>query len=509
MRPLLLPDEMAEADRAVISSGTPASMLMERAGKAVARTVVALAGGRYGKKVTIVCGPGSNGGDGFAAARALAAEGLAVGCVAIFDPDDARGAAAEHLAKLSGAGVRVTRLPSGGLSVQDADVVVDAIFGTGFRGHPEGAADAAIRALAEHERVVAVDIPSGVDGATGRVEGAAVQAQVTVALAAEKVGTALSPGSLHAGRVDVVDIGIPVPGTGVQMLEREDVARSLPRRRADAHKRSGGSVAILAGSDEMRGAALLCARGALRMGAGYVTLGSTTAVKDAAAVSNPELLVVDLEGECLGPGSLEPFAEVLGRADALGIGPGLGRGDRQTRFVERVLEEVDLPLVVDADALNALAGRTGPLSERTAPTVLTPHPAELARLLGVGTEEVTGDRLAAARAAAERLGPCVVLLKGHRTIVASSGGAASVVIPTGGPELATAGTGDVLTGAIAALLAGGAPDDAAAWSAAYVHGWAGSLAGESRGAAGAVAWDVAEALPAAAALCRDPAEGSL
>jgi NAD(P)H-hydrate epimerase len=248
----------------------------------------------------------------------------------------------------------------------------------------------------------------------------------------------------------------------------------------------------------MRGAALLTSLGALRMGAGYATLGSTAEVQAAATVTRPELLCRTVtDSGVLGKDALDRFADVIERADALAIGPGMGAGEEQRALVERILSEVEIPVVLDADALNVLAGNEGPLIEREAATVITPHPAELARLLGSSTEEITADRVGAAAEASKRFPSSAVILKGFRTIVAFGRGAAALVIPTGGPELATAGTGDVLTGALAAILAGGLPRGGGAAVAAYVHGLAGSIAAGARGDHGVLAIDVAEALPAA------------
>jgi hydroxyethylthiazole kinase-like uncharacterized protein yjeF len=451
---------MRRADAAAIASGTPGEVLMERAGLALARSAIRLAGGRYGKRALVLCGKGNNGGDGLVAARALEREGLKVRVVRVFEEGHAP--------------------PPAGY-----DVVVDAIFGTGFRGAPEGGVANVIESLRGHQRVVAADIPSGVDGTTGAVAGPAVRAAATVAMGAEKLGSALSPGASYAGTVEVADIGIAIPAAAVHLVEDSDVRDALPGRVPHAHKRSGGAVAILAGSEATKGAALLCARGAGRMGSGYVTLGSTRSVVAAAPVSLPEILTRTVtDGDVLGPEALDSFGDVLERAGSLAIGPGLGTGDAQRTLVTRLLREIDVPVVLDADALNVLDRDAA--AGRSAPAIVTPHPAELGRLLEVPVEEVVADRLAAARAAAERF-RCVVVAKGHRTVVAEPGRA--VVVPAGGPELATAGTGDVLTGAVAALLAAGVEPFAAGWCAAYVHGVAGGLAPP-----GALAWDVAEAL---------------
>jgi NAD(P)H-hydrate epimerase len=480
---------MRRADEGAIDSGTPAEVLMERAGAAVARAALRLAGGRYGRRAVAVCGKGNNGGDGYAAARILRNEGMSVRCYSVADPGDLTGAARHHFELYRASGGDVDRDPR---VVIGADVVIDAIFGTGFHGPADGESARAIEAVNELGRnVVSVDIPSGVDGSTGHVDGPAVHADVTVVMAAEKLGTALPPGAQRAGRVEVVDIGIAVDGRGAAYVL--DAPVHVPRLDPTAHKRSEGSVAILAGSDAMRGAALLAARGAQRAGSGYVTLGVTRAVKDAAHPALPEALVMQVtELATLGRDSLEAFHDVIESATAVAIGPGIGQGPRQRELMVDALATIDKPLVLDADALNVLAGDPSPLEGRTgnAEVVLTPHPAELARLLGTSTEEVEADRLGSAGAARDRFG-AVIVLKGWRTVIAGPSGLA--VCPTGGPELATAGTGDVLTGAIAGL--GGGAEGAAA--GVYVHGLAGSIAGERVGPSGVVAWDVAEALPEA------------
>ena len=496
---------MAAADRAAVDSGIPQATLMERAGRAVARAVIRLAGGRYGKRVAVVCGKGNNGGDGFVAARVLRREGLAVRCLAVGDVFSTQGAAADKLDELKKAGQGVEGFALDGL--EGVDVVVDAIFGTGFRGRAEGDAARAIEAIVDATyqtgvKVVAVDIPSGVDGLTGATEGPAVKADLTVVMAAEKLGTAVGSGAANAGRVEVADIGIRVDEASARLVEPRDVTAALPRRPPFAHKRSGGSVAILAGSLGMTGAAVLVARGAVRSGAGYATVGSTAAVDGVVAAMLPEVLSrVVTDQDVIGPEALSDFAPVLDRATALALGPGLGTGAAQRGLVEKALATVELPVVVDADGLNVLAGHTEALVRRDQPTVITPHPAELGRLLDVSTDDIERDRLGAARSAAERFS-CAVLLKGHRTVVACPSRPA-VVNPTGGPELATAGTGDVLTGVVAALLAARLEPWTAAWTAAYVHGVAGSIAAQAQGTLGVLAWDVAEALPRAIHVCSE------
>lgn len=493
MRPLLTPAAMAAADRAAIDAGTPAAMLMDRAGRALSRAVIDLAGGRYGRRVVLVCGKGNNGGDGFAAARVLMREGLAARCLLLEDASHVEGAAGEHLRFLRDSGGRIDTFVA--TLVADADVIVDAIFGTGFRGAAEGAQAEAIEVINDSGiPVVSADIPSGVAGDTGRVEGVAVKAAMTVAMGAEKIGTAVGEGAALAGKVIVADIGIPIDETNALLVEASDVRDVLPRRDVNAHKRSGGVVAVLTGSGSMTGAALLAAKGAVRMGAGYATVGGTPQVVEVIQSALPEVLAQRVtEDDFLGPQALAEFSEVAARADAFVIGPGLGRGDEQQLLVDRILAEVDCPVVLDADGLNVLNKHTHELETRTRPTVMTPHPAELARLLESTAAEIQADRVSAARNASASFG-CVVLLKGFRTVVARPDGRV-VVNPTGGPELATAGTGDVLAGAVAALLAGGLEPFEAAWAAAYVHGLAGALAAGGVGVQGVLAGDVAETLP--------------
>ncbi|HET7482342.1 MAG TPA: NAD(P)H-hydrate dehydratase [Actinomycetota bacterium] len=502
MRPLVTPEQMTAADRATIAAGTPAEVLMKRAGHALARAALRTAGSRYGSRVIAVCGKGNNGGDGFAAATVLLDQGVDARCLVVVDPEDITGAARAHLELFRRRGGRVE--PFSEAALARADVVIDALFGTGFTGSAAGTAADAIEAIDRvGAPVVAADIPSGVDGSTGEATGAAVRATTTVAFGAEKIGTAVGAGAGLSGRVEVADIGISVTDADVAVVEPSDATAAVPHRAVDAHKRSGGSVVVIAGSDEMTGAASLTARGALRMGSGYVTLGTTTEARRVAASEMPELIVTVVSDDpVLGPDAFGSIKGALERATAIAIGPGLGTGGDQRALLERVLGETDLPVVVDADGLNVLAADPRPLS-RDAATIVTPHPAELARLLDSSVETIQGDRVGVAKAGARRLG-CIVVLKGFRTVIARPDGRV-LVNPTGGPELATAGTGDVLAGATAALAGMGLDAFTAAWLGAYVHGVAGSLASTRRGTAGVIASDVADALGEAADLIAEAA----
>ncbi len=469
MRPLVTPQEMAAADAQTIAHGTPAETLMERAGRAIARGAIALAGGRYGRRVVVVCGKGSNGGDGFAAARHLQAEGLGVRCLTI-DTFDAG-------------------------ALVGADVVVDALLGTGFHGPLRSEIAAIITAInASGCKVVSADIPSGVDGATGSVGTQAINADMTVAIETEKIGTAIHPGCRYAGEVVVAPIGIDAPLANAWAIEDEDLEK-LPPRDPGGDKRDSGHVALWAGCDEMPGAAVLATLGAFAGGAGYVSLVTTQGASGAVIGSAPEAVVTAHPSGALGPASLEANRHLLESCGAAAIGPGLGRGDDQQKLVEALLEAATVPLVVDADGLNVLAGRAGALKERVGALVITPHERELARLLDSATEDIASDRAAAARMAA-RTFDAVVLLKGPRSLIAAPDGRLAVAT-AGGPELATAGTGDVLTGLLAALLARGMEPWPAAFCAAQMHGRAGSAARERSGGRSVRATDVVEGITSA------------
>ncbi|MGE5227907.1 MAG: NAD(P)H-hydrate dehydratase [Planctomycetaceae bacterium] len=503
MKPVLTPREAVALDRATQARGVGAEALMERAGRAVARAAVDLLGGTYGRRAVVVVGKGNNGGDGFVAARHLDAWGARVLVVPLEDPDELREpASTQHARLVAETGARLGRFDPATLrrELRRADVAIDAVFGTGFRGVPEDDVADAIAALNEGGApVVAVDIPSGVDGTTGAVEGVAVRAELTVTFGAAKTGALLMPGAELAGDVRVVDIGFPedlVPST-TGVSEPADVAAALPARAADAHKKASGTLVVVAGSRTMTGAARLIGHAAGRVGAGYVFVcvpASILPVVQAGLVETVFVPLPETEAGTVAPAALETVLERLEDADALALGPGLTTAPETRRFVRELVAESPAPLVLDADGLNAFAGEPDALAARSADAVLTPHLGELARLLGPGAG--AADRLGAARDLAARA-RAVALVKGSRTVIAAPDGTARIN-PTGSAFLATAGTGDVLTGTIGGLLARGMSAYDAAWAGAYVHGLAGILAGGAVGE-GTLAGDVAEALPAAVA----------
>jgi hydroxyethylthiazole kinase-like uncharacterized protein yjeF len=489
MRPILTPSEAGVLDRESQARGVAAVTLMENAGRAVAGAAAAVAGGLYGTRAVVVCGKGNNGGDGLVAARHLARSGVRVSLLMLAEPEDLREPSATNFARLDEVDVRVRSFSAPLLAreLARADVAVDAIFGTGFRGAPEEEWAAAIEGLNEGGApIVAVDIPSGVDGETGAVEGEAVWADVTVTFGAAKTGVVLLPGAERAGIVEVADIGFPADlvRSDLWLMEADDVAALLPIRPIETHKRETGVALVIGGSRLMTGAVILAAAAAYRVGAGLVTVAVPEGILPVVQAGVREATFLPLPETAVGTVSAsasEVLAERLAQADAVALGPGMTTDDETADWMRSVVASCPSAMVLDADGLNAFAGRGSELSDHRADLVLTPHAGEFARLTGGSAREVAADRVGVVRALAAETG-ATVLLKGTRTLVGAPDGHMRVN-PTGGPFLATGGTGDVLTGAIAGLLARGlAPVDAAS-VAAFLHGRAGALAAARKGEA--------------------------
>jgi ADP-dependent NAD(P)H-hydrate dehydratase / NAD(P)H-hydrate epimerase len=489
---------------AIHGAGIPGAHLMERAGVAVVGHIL----DRYDPEEAVVfAGKGNNGGDGLVIARELSNAGVEVTVFTVATSSEYGGDARLMLEILERLGVDVREgFDSGGLPVEDAallvemaDVVVDAIFGTGFTGAAKGVAAAAIRLINEAPgAVVSVDIASGVGAGTGTVHGPAVMADLTVALHAAKIGHFVTPGGTYSGEVVVAPIGIPPScdhDADVWLLGEEGLRPLLVPKGALDHKRSVGTVLVVGGSRGMTGAVHMTAMAALRSGAGLVH----AAVPDGAGCEKPfpEIITVEVpgaDGQFTLAGRSSLFDEAA-RLKAVAVGPGLGRAD-EAQLLVRSFVGLDRPLLLDADALYALGDRPELLAERRLPTVITPHEGELGRLLDLKPEEVAERRLETARSAAQRSG-ATVLLKGEATIVADPGGA-TYVVSTGNPGLATPGTGDVLSGVIVAQLAKGLGATDAACLGAYLHGLAADLAAENEvGTEGMIASDLFRFLPAA------------
>jgi ADP-dependent NAD(P)H-hydrate dehydratase / NAD(P)H-hydrate epimerase len=498
---------------AIEERGVAGLDLMERAGAGVARAVERLV---PDGSVTVVCGKGNNGGDGLVVARLLRESGRQVTVVCATSPEEFSRDARANLERLPGASPvqlngqvwsRDASQPSGSpatgnADVFAADVLVDALLGTGFQGTPRGVVAEAIEAINRADaRVVSVDVPSGVDASSGVLCGAAVCASVTVTFHAAKPGLWIRPGKAHAGKVQRLDIGIPrgAPQDASIGLIAPSVLEQLPRRVASSTKFSSGHVLIVGGSRGLTGAPRMAAEASMRAGAGYVTVCIPACLQGIlASGGTPEMMTRGMPDED-GAHTLDGVAGVLeasARGGALALGPGLGRNDSAFEFARTLASEADVPMVLDADGLNAHAGRLGDLLARSAPTVLTPHAAELGRLLELDSAEIEHERLRHVRRAAEQAA-AVVVLKGDDTLVAEPGGRVAVS-PGASPALATAGTGDVLTGVIAALLAQGLEAFTAAAAGVWLHAQAGKQAARRVGAPeGVIATDVIAALPIA------------
>jgi len=480
---------------AIEDRGIPGERLMERAGRGLARVLAGLA---PEGRVAVVCGKGNNGGDGLVAARRLREAGREVDVLLLGDPSELHGDAATNLERLPGAAPAA--FSADGLD--GASAVLDAILGTGFSGEPREPAASAIAAInaagAAGAVVVACDVPSGVDVSTGEVAGEAVRAAVTATFHAAKPGLWIHPGKAHAGAVSVIEIGIP-EGAGEEAtigLIGDGVLGTIPRRAADSTKFKAGSVLVCGGSPGLSGAPTMAAMSAARAGAGYVTVAVPASVFAVVGAKLLEVMQVELPESdgALAPQAVDQVLERSERVQCLVLGPGLGRSAAALEFAREVARRAEVPLVLDADGLNAHAERLGELRARRAPTVLTPHAGELGRLLGIGSDEVGAARLRRAREAAAASG-AILLLKGDDTIVAEPEG--RVGISRGGSSaLATAGTGDVLSGVIAAYLAKGMEPFAAACAAVQVHAAAGRRAAAEIGPEGVIAGDVIERLPA-------------
>src|SRR4051812_11181406 len=496
MEPLLEAGETRELDRwAIEEKKVPVEQLMEAAGEGLAGVIArhAPAG-----RIAIVCGKGNNGGDGVVAARLLRQAGREVDIHAVWPPEWMGEDAQKQLAKLPGA--QPILFEAGRL--EQAQVIVDALLGTGSSGSPREPADKVIEDMeAARAPVVACDIPSGVDASTGEVNGPAVHCVATATFHRPKLGLWVRPGKEYAGEVEEIEIGIPRggPARPEAGLIGAGVLRDMPRRTPSSTKFSSGNVVIIGGSTGLTGAPTMAALAAMRAGAGYVTVGAPKSLELSFTVRLMEAMMVGLPDDGdghLDAAAVEPVLKAIGRADAVVLGPGLSKAPDAQALARTIASRIDLPLVIDADGLNAPAGHLDEvLPQRRWPTVLTPHSGELGRLLDVDSSEVERSRLAHVREAAAR-SQTFVVLKGDDTLVAAPSG--RVAISRGrAPALATAGTGDVLSGVIGAMLAKGMPVAQAACAGVYVHLRAGQLAAAPHGPDGVIASDVIAALPAA------------
>jgi hydroxyethylthiazole kinase-like uncharacterized protein yjeF len=501
---------MREVDRRTIEAGIPGIVLMENAGHRLVEFLVEKFAPLDNHRIVVLCGKGNNGGDGLVVARQIYTrfKPQRLDVVLAGDPAEMKGEAAENLGMLRIAGCPITSAIGNEMHV--ATIVVDALLGTGLRGPAEGAVAAMIREinggfpLAD---IVAVDIPSGMQSDTGKLEGDVVSADYTVTFTAPKVCHVLSPAAEHCGKLRVAAIGTPpnMIESELSLVQPAMFRHLFEPREVDSNKGRYGHVLVIAGSRGKTGAAAMTGLAALRAGAGLTTVASAESAIEAIASYAPELMTAPLPET--GAGSISTHALDQGLLAAIAekktvaaVGPGLGTHPDTVQFVHRLVEELHLPMVIDADALNALPRRD---LRGGAPRILTPHPGEMGRLAMCSVEDVQADRVETARTFARERGICLVL-KGHRTVIAFADGRA-FVNPTNSPALATGGTGDILTGMIAGLLAQ-FPDEleAAVLAAVYLHGRAGALGAAAIGEKPFIARDVLVYLPEA---IREVAEG--
>jgi NAD(P)H-hydrate epimerase len=497
-------DEMRAIDRATIEEyGVPGPVLMDAAGRGAADVLCGLRAPR-GLRVAIVCGSGNNGGDGYVVARHLHNRGADARVYLCAPRAKIGGDAALYLRVIEKMGIPCVDASGGAAAldgfVREADVIVDALLGTGLTAEVRGVYREVIEAVnALGALVLSVDIPSGLDAERGVPLGACVRADHTVTFAHPKTGLVGDPGFTRVGRLHVVDIGVPRGlgerlGARLWLLEEDEVRALVPPRPAGGHKGTFGHLLVVGGSAGKTGAALLAGLGALRSGVGLATVASTAAGQRGLDSKTLEVMTATLcDGEEPDETTWDRFQEIRRGSTAVALGPGIPRGAAMAAFVRRLVESCPLPLVVDADGLNHLAGDPTPLARALRPVVITPHPGEMARLCGSSVAAVQSDRIGVARAfaAAHR---AIVCLKGARTVVALPDGRAWLN-PTGNAGMATGGTGDVLCGLIGALLARGLEPADAARLAVYVHGLAGDRAAAQRGQTGLIAGDLLDALP--------------
>ena len=470
--------EMQEADRHAIEVlKIPSIQLMENAAAAVVRVVRK----RHASPVSVavVCGKGNNGGDGLAVARLLQQGGWQARALLLDASAELKPDPAVNWKRAVEAGVTcLENVNPAGLArhMSECDLVLDALFGTGLTKPLEGRYAEAVEAMNRSKRHIgAIDVPSGLGSDSGELIGPAVRAAWTVALAALKHCHVLEPAREYCGTVHAADIGIPAPSQ-LSLLRSREAASGFPLRKAQANKGTFGHTVIVAGSTGKSGAAYMAGKSALRAGAGLVTVASPSFVQPAIAAHGPEIMTFPVSGdphnfsvECV-----TDLLRFLEDKQAMAVGPGMGQQGTSLEFLRELRARCALPAVLDADALNLAAQDLTMLARRKPETtVLTPHPGEMARLLGATTQSVQSDRVAAARKLAQETG-CIVVLKGYRTVIAAPSGRA-FINPTGCHALASAGTGDILTGAVAGLLAQGAAPLQASLTGVYTHGFAGNL----------------------------------
>jgi hydroxyethylthiazole kinase-like uncharacterized protein yjeF len=512
---VVTPKQMNKIDSLAINSmGIPGIVLMENAALRVVEEVCSYLGRVSCKKVFVFAGKGNNGGDAFAVARHLFNKGAKVYTYTVADKKDIAGDALTNLKILENLGVEVweltnlLQLENLKSELSTADLVIDGIFGTGLKGKIEGLQAAVIKAInLSGKPVISIDIPSGINGETSEVLGCCIKALKTVTFALPKIGLILHPGCEFAGELITADIGIPhkvIDSLNIKtkVILRSFVSSLIPVRHCESNKGDYGRVLIVTGSAGMTGAGCLSAGAALRTGAGLVYLAVPASLSHIYSTSLKESMTVSLEDQGTGflnRKSIKPLLANMKRKDVIAIGPGLSVNKNIIEIVDAVIKNSEVPVVMDADALNAVARDTSVLKQRKTQIVVTPHPGEMARLTGMSIEDVQSNRLETAKEFAAQYG-VITVLKGAKTIIADPDGTV-YINPSGNPGMATAGAGDVLTGIISGFIGQGVKPFEAAVAGVYLHGMAGDRAAEQKGQHGLIAGDIIEELPYAIKEC--------
>ena len=510
-------EEMREIDRKTIASGIPSIRLMENAGRAVARAIKSRYGPLKGKKITIFCGKGNNGGDGLVIARLLGREKAKIRIFLLAGKKKLKKDPKANLERALRQKVEVIEIDTSRKlkkfeqESKKSDLIVDAILGTGIKGAPKGLEARAIKFINTLKKpIVSVDIPSGVEGSTGRVSGEAIRADLTITFGLPKIGLVIYPGAEYVGGLEVADIGIPKrflrdKKIKVNLITKEEISSYLKPRKPDTHKGTYGHLLVIAGSVGMTGAATLTSQaaslcfGALRSGVGLVTLAIPESLNEIMEVKLTEGMTLPLpetKKKTLSLLAEKKIIEFSKKANALALGPGLSTNKETQQLVRNLIGKISYPMVIDADALNALAGHLSILRSRIqdlGSRIITPHPGEMARLIGKKAKEVQENRIKIAGDFARKY-KVIVILKGAGTVISDPEG--NIYInPTGNPGMASAGVGDVLTGMIGSFLAQRREPLEAAKTGVYLHGLAGDLAAQEKGEESLIASDLLKKLP--------------
>lgn len=503
---IITSEEMRQLDKAAQTRfSIPSLILMENAGIQSVRYIEESYGSLKDKNIAVVCGKGNNGGDGLVIARHLSNKGAYVSVYLLSDAKDVSKDSKTNLEIIKNMKMPVyTGASNIQAGLKKADIIIDAIFGTGLKKDISGIYAKTIDLINRSKKpVVAVDIPSGIDSDNGQIKGCAVKADLTVTFCLPKIGHFAYPGAEYSGSLKIADISIPKilideSSIKTQLIKKDSVSKILPKRRSDAHKGDFGHLFILAGSPGLTGAAVMAGFSALRIGAGLVTLGVPEGLNNIFETKITEAMTLPLSQtneQTISPAAKNKILNFLKKTDAAAIGPGLSQNRETAQLIRELIREIKMPMVIDADGINALAGHADILKKTKAQVIITPHPGELSRLINITADEINRDRIAIARKISQQYN-IIVVLKGANSVIAEPDG--NVYINnTGNPGMASGGTGDVLTGMIAGLICQKVSPINAAIAGVFLHGLAGDIAAKEKGETGLIAGDMIERVPEA------------